>query len=136
MMAKAEWILAERRKAAAVYDRLLQGSVIRPVLAPAGQKPAYYKYMAILPEGADRALIKKLALEDYGVALAGEVYATPLNRQPLFTARPDFLAAPLGEMPGAEMAARRQICLPIWPGLTEADQELVVAALGKALGRL
>jgi dTDP-4-amino-4,6-dideoxygalactose transaminase len=136
MMAKAEWILSERRRAAAAYDRLLDGSLVRPVLAPEGQKPAYYKYMALLPEGADRGLVKKTALSDYSVALAGEVYSTPVHRQPLWAAKPHLLAAPAGDCPNADMVARRQICLPIWPGMEEADQELVVEALNGALGRL
>jgi dTDP-4-amino-4,6-dideoxygalactose transaminase len=136
MMAKAEWILSARRAAAAVYDRLLAGSEAAPVLAPPGQRPAYYKYMALLPEGADRAEVKRIMREDYGVALAGEVYATPAHRQPIWAARPGYLAAPPGEMPASEMVARRQICLPLWPGLAPADQELVADALARTLGRL
>jgi dTDP-4-amino-4,6-dideoxygalactose transaminase len=136
MMAKADRILAARRAAAAVYDGLLAGGPAEPVLAPAGQKPSYYKYMALLPEGADRETVKRLMRDDYGVALAGEVYATPLHRQPLWAARPDFLAAGLGDFPASDLAARRQICLPIWPGLAPGDQELVVGALAEVLGRL
>lgn len=138
MMAKAEWILGQRRAAAAVYDRLLaQGAGgFRPALAPAGQKPSYYKYMGLLPEGVDRGELKREARERFGIAMAGEVYSTPAHRQPIWAARPEYLAAPPGELPVSDMVARRQACLPIWPGLRPEDQELVADALAKVLGKL
>jgi dTDP-4-amino-4,6-dideoxygalactose transaminase len=130
-MAKADWILAQRRRAAEVYDRLLAGSAVRPVWAPPGQKPAYYKYPALLPEGVDRARLKGRLKEERGVSLAGEVYAEPLNRQPFWRSHPRCLASPLTALPNAERIAQRQICLPIWPGLTEKAQIYVVESLLK-----
>jgi dTDP-4-amino-4,6-dideoxygalactose transaminase len=92
--------------------------------------------MALLPEGVDRAVVKDLLRSDYGVALAGEVYSTPGHRQPVWAARPEFLAAPAGDLPATDMVARRQACLPIWPGLTLEDQELVADSLNRVIGRL
>jgi dTDP-4-amino-4,6-dideoxygalactose transaminase len=136
MMAKADSILSRRREAALVYDRLLKGSITPPVLPPRGQKPSYYKYMALLPEGADRGELKRLLLTEYGVDLPGEVYAHPAHLQPLWASRPDFLASPVEELPVTEMVARRQVCLPIFPEITTEQQELVAESLSAALGRL
>ena len=133
MMRKADWILAERRAAAGVYDRLLAGAPVRPVLPPLGQKPSYYKYMALLPEGLERDSLKKRLREDFQVNLAGEVYAVAGHRQPVWERRPDYLAAPLEPLPVTEMVARRQICLPIYPGLSAEAQGYVVESLLKAL---
>ena len=134
MMRKAEWILAQRRAAASLYDRLLAGTLVRPVLPPPGLKPSYYKYMALLPEGLDRNQLKRRLKEDYKVNLAGEVYAVPGHRQPLWKRRPDYLAAPLEPLPVTEMVARRQICLPLYPGLEPEAQHYVVESLLKAAG--
>ncbi|MCL2029071.1 MAG: DegT/DnrJ/EryC1/StrS family aminotransferase [Deltaproteobacteria bacterium] len=133
MMRKADWILAQRRAAASLYDRLLAGAPVRPVLPAPGLKPSYYKYMAILPEGLDRDQVKRRLREDYKVSLAGEVYGVPGHRQPLWQRRPDFLAAPLQPLPVTEMAARRQICLPLYPGLEPQAQRHVVDSLLKAM---
>jgi dTDP-4-amino-4,6-dideoxygalactose transaminase len=129
MMRKADWILAARRAAAAVYDRLLAEAPVRPVRPPPGQRPAYYKYMALLPEGLDRDRVKKRLREDFNVALAGEVYAVAGHRQPLWQLRPDCLAAPLEPLPVTEMVARRQVCLPLYPGLQPEAQHFVVESL-------
>jgi dTDP-4-amino-4,6-dideoxygalactose transaminase len=136
MMAKADWILARRREAALAYDGLLKGALVEPVLPPEGNKPSYYKYMAMLPDGTDRGALKKLLLEDYGVDIPGEVYANPAHLQPVWASRPEFLASPVEDLPATGLVARRQICLPIFPEITLEQQELVVEALGKALGRL
>ena len=133
MMRKADRILAERRAAAAVYDRLLADAPVRPVKPSPGLKPAYYKYMALLPEGLDRDRVKKRLQEDFKVALAGEVYAVAGHRQPLWQQRPDCLAAPLEPLPVTEMVARRQVCLPIYPGLEPEAQHYVVESLVKAV---
>lgn len=129
MMKKADWILAERRRAASVYDRLLIDSPLTPVTAPAGQKPAYYKYMALLPPGLEREHLKQRLRQDYQINLAGEVYSHPLHQQPFWYAHPGALAAPAGPMPVSDMMAERQICLPLYPGLSEEAQQYVVEKL-------
>jgi dTDP-4-amino-4,6-dideoxygalactose transaminase len=134
MMKKADGILAQRRAAASLYDRLLAGGPVRPVLPPPGLKPSYYKYMALLPEGLDRGQVKKRLKEEYKVNLAGEVYAAAGHRQPLWRRRPDFLAAPLEPLPVTEMVARRQICLPLYPGLGPEAQHYVAESLWRVLG--
>jgi dTDP-4-amino-4,6-dideoxygalactose transaminase len=133
MMAKAEWILRERRKAAAVYDRLLEGTIVKAVLAPEGHKPSYYKYMALLPEGADRTAVKSRLKEQFEIALAGEVYSTPGHLQPIWSNHPEFLACPVTPLPNAEMVSTRQVCLPIWPGLSEDAQHYVIKSLLEVL---
>jgi dTDP-4-amino-4,6-dideoxygalactose transaminase len=133
MMAKAGWILAERRRAAGVYDRLLAGGPVRPVLPPEGHRPSYYKYMALLPEKSRRGEIKRRLMEEHGVSLAGEVYATPGHRQPIWAKHPEYLARGIEPLPNAEYCAEHQVCLPIWPGLTPEAQEHVVWALSRVL---
>lgn len=119
MMKKVDWILERRRRAARIYDRLLRGAPVVPVTPPEGHKPAYYKYMALLPKGVDRDRVKKRLRDEFRISLAGEVYATAGHKQPLWANYPRHLAAPLEPLPVTEMVARRQVCLPIYPDLTD-----------------
>ncbi len=134
MMAKAPWILEERRRGAALYDSLLSGSKLEALLAPEGQKPAYYKYLALLPSGVEREPIKARLKEEYRISLAGEVYAHPLHRQPFWAKHPEFLASPLESLPNCEEVAARQIALPLYPGLSAEAQRYVVESLLKVVG--
>ncbi|MFB9676508.1 DegT/DnrJ/EryC1/StrS family aminotransferase [Streptosporangium vulgare] len=127
-LARLAEVLAERTALAARYDESLAGvpSLTRPAV-PEGCASNHYKYLALLPEGVDRAALKQ-RLRAEGVRLAGEVYDVPLHRQPYFARRFGDLS-----FPRAEAFASRHICLPLFPGMTDAQQERVVRALRDAL---
>jgi dTDP-4-amino-4,6-dideoxygalactose transaminase len=122
----------ERRNAiAAVYDEGLKAlaptvTVVRP---PAGSLCNYYKHIALL-SGVDRAALKKLMREEYGVGLSGEVYDTPCHQQPAFSA---FADRPL---PKAEDLCTRHICLPVSAKMTKEDARYVLKSLEATLSKL
>ena len=120
--------IATRRRAATLYDDAL-GSVagLRPVIPPPECETNYYKYMALLDDGIDRALVKEQLRLAHGVTLSGEVYAVPLHRQPVFAA---FAREPL---PVADDVCRRQVCLPVHSDMVEAEARHVVGALHAVL---
>jgi dTDP-4-amino-4,6-dideoxygalactose transaminase len=136
LMPRLTSLLEGRRAAARVYDSLLKGSDLIPVMPAPGVLPSYYKYIALLPEGADRNLFKERLMKRHGLRLAGEVYQTPLHLQPFWRENPGFLASDPGELPGSLMISSRHVCLPIWPGIPESDQAEVVDALLGTLGSL
>jgi len=122
----------ERRNAvAAVYDEGLPklAALITPVLPPPGSLCNYYKYMALL-NGVDRAALKKLLREEFGVGLSGEVYDTPCHLQPVFAG----IAS--GPLPKAEDLCARHVCLPVSAVMTESDARYVLESLTAALARL
>ena len=83
-------------------------------------------YVAYLDEGIDRQQVKE-ALRRRGVSPSGEVYATPLHRQPVFAhLGPDTL-------PVADDVCRRHLCLPIHSDMTDAEAGRVVEALDAAV---
>src|SRR5262249_2268801 len=94
-----------------------------------GARCNYYKYIAFLPEGVDRAALKKTLREEFEVGLSGEVYDTPLHQQPVFA---EFASRPL---PGAEELCARHICLPVSATMTDEQAEYVIDALRSVLGR-
>lgn len=122
-------MIADRRRIAAYYDRALASFNNLDVVRTAeGGASNYYKYMAVLKERRDRKALKAELRERYGVSLSGEVYEEPLHRQPVF--------APYAtrELPVAEDCCARQICLPVYSGMDEAEAQQVVEALASVIG--
>ncbi|WP_217696895.1 DegT/DnrJ/EryC1/StrS family aminotransferase [Paenibacillus odorifer] len=91
---------------------------------------SWYKYIVIVPLDVDSSDLKD-RLKEKGVSLQGEVYATPLHRQPI--------AASLqfgGEYPLADDYCRRHICLPIYPNLTDEQIDYVLAVFLSVVAEL
>jgi dTDP-4-amino-4,6-dideoxygalactose transaminase len=91
-LGRLDEFIAVRRRVAALYDEALEKiGGVTPLVVEPGCDPNYYKYVAFLDEGIDRQHVKE-ALRSRGVSPSGEVYATPLHRQPVFAHRgPDSL---------------------------------------------
>ena len=122
--------IEHRQHVAAIYDAGLASLPLTPLAIPAEASCNYYKYIAYLPDGVDRAELKKTLREEFGVGLSGEVYELPLNKQPVFEPWVD------GELPGADHICARHICLPISAVTTDEQAEIVLTSLETALGRL
>jgi perosamine synthetase len=119
--------IAARQAVAARYDEALADiEGVSALALPDGCVSNYYKYVAMLEPGIDRAELKG-RLRELGVALSGEVYPRPLHREPVFA---DLHADPL---PVADDVCHRQICLPIHSDMTSDEAEQVVAALRTTL---
>jgi dTDP-4-amino-4,6-dideoxygalactose transaminase len=115
-----------RRAAARCYDELLAG--IPGVVLPAtlsGNVHVWHLYVVRVQE-RDRVLGR---LKDAGID-AGVHYPVPIHLQGAFR---DLGYRP-GDFPIAEAAARDILSLPIYPGITPAQQERVATALRAALG--
>ena len=134
-MKKARRILAERRKIAGWYDKKLEGvKGIRKLNIPSNINPSYYKYIVFLDDKIDRETVKNNLKEKYSVSLTGEVYSHPCHRQPAFKKYPETVANdPSDTFPNTEYVARKHICLPTYPGLTEPEVDYVVDSLKKVL---
>ena len=97
---------------------------------PAEVQSNYYKYVAFLQEGIDRASLKKELREKCGVGLSGEVYELPCHLQPVFKEHYGFNG---GEFPIAEDLCIRQMCLPVFARMTEEQARYVVSSLKEML---
>ena len=128
-LARLDEFIAHRQHIAKVYDEGLSELSLTPLVIPADASCNYYKYIAYLPEGIDRAELKKTLRNEFGVALSGEVYELPMHLQPVFEPWAD------GPLPGAERICASHICLPISALLTEEQAEHVIVSLRSALGR-
>jgi len=122
--------IAARGTVAARYDKaLVEIEGIHPIMSATPDAVCnYYKYVALLAPGIDRADVKR-QLRERGVWASGEVYATPLHLEPVFA------ELRTGPLPVAEDVCRRQICLPIHSDMTAAEADLVVDNLRAVLDR-
>jgi perosamine synthetase len=120
--------IATRRRVAARYDRALATlSGCQPLSIPPASISNFYKYVALLDPGIDRAELKREISESTGVSLSGEVYASPLHRQPIF-ADLDGDAFPV-----ADDVCARHICLPVHSDMTDDEADYVVESLSSVL---
>jgi len=118
---------AARQDAAQRYDALLAGvdDVITPRILD-GNEHVWHLYVVRVPD-RDRVLKE---LHGAGIG-AGIHYPVPLHLTPAFAGR----GYSEGEFPVAERAAREILSLPLFPGITPAQQERVVSALLAAIRR-
>ncbi len=108
---------ARRRAIASRYDEAFRDLPLeRPACAPECE-PVFHQYTISL----DRRDDLKRHLESLGV-LTSVLYPVPIHLQPAYAGR---LCVPM-PLQGAERAARRLLCLPMYPELREGQIERVI----------
>jgi perosamine synthetase len=120
--------IERRRAVAARYDAALADvSGISPLGEDSRGTGNYYKYIAVLDKGIDRDSFKSKMREQFAVGMSGEVYATPLHREPVF--------ASLAEetLPVAEDLCARHVCLPIHSDMEESEIDQVIEGIAGTL---
>jgi dTDP-4-amino-4,6-dideoxygalactose transaminase/acetyltransferase-like isoleucine patch superfamily enzyme len=115
---------AARRERAARYDRLLAGCPLeRPVALP-GRGHVYHVYaVRVRHREAVRDALARRSIH------TGIHYPVPVHLQPAYA----DLGYGVGAFPHTEAAAAAVLSLPLYPELTDALQDRVVAALREVL---
>jgi dTDP-4-amino-4,6-dideoxygalactose transaminase len=118
---------AKRRENAAYYDQAFAAvpEVRTPMIDEANE--SIYNQYTLRVERRD-ALQAHLKAKGIGNAI---YYPLPLHRQPCFA----YLGYKEGSCPEAERAAREVLSLPVYPELTRAQQDEVIAAVRGFYGR-
>jgi perosamine synthetase len=130
-----DYILAERRRLARRYSEGLAGvpGLGLPVDPPYAWR-TWQSYAVRVRPGAAvsaRELMEALAAE--GIRTRPGVMA--IHRQPAYAeAASPARDGGLPDLPHTQAAAREVVLLPLFPGLTEAQQERVIAAVRRLLG--
>lgn len=135
--------VARRRAIARRYDQAFAADAalraeVAPLVVPAGQASAYHLYAVrvVARPGDDLAVVTTrrralfVALRERSIA--PQVHYIPIHRQPDF--KKHGLAG--GDFPGAEAYYASCISLPMFPSLTDADVDRVVATLRDALASI
>jgi dTDP-4-amino-4,6-dideoxygalactose transaminase len=110
----------QRREAAARYGELLDGIVDTP---EDEDGHVYHMYCVRSPERDQLAA----ALKDADIQFA-IYYQPPLHLQPALR----YLGYSEGDLPVTEQAARENLCLPLWAGISEDQQAEVASVLKRA----
>jgi len=107
-----------RREAAALYAELGLGELCE---LPGDEPGHVYHMYVVRSSGRDRIAA---ALHQAGIASAS-YYARPLHLQPALA----YLGYAEGDFPETERAAAENLALPLWAGISRAQQEQVVTAV-------
>jgi dTDP-4-amino-4,6-dideoxygalactose transaminase len=118
----AEWIAA-RTRLADRYDELLGGfdGLVLPYRAP-NRTHIFHQYTIRVLAGKRDALRTYLAERGIGTEV---YYPLPLHLQPCFR----YLGYKEGDLPESERACREVLSLPMFPELTEEEQDYVINAI-------
>jgi dTDP-4-amino-4,6-dideoxygalactose transaminase len=125
------WIRARQRHAARYGELFAKhhlGDVVQDPGAAVDRRHVYHQYVVRVARDQRDAL--REYLRDHGVGSA-VYYPVPLHLQPCFEA----LGYQRGAFPHAEQAAEASLALPVFPELTPAQQETVVATIAAFFGR-
>ena len=122
--AKLDRNTAKRQAVAARYDEAFADLPIRVPVTPEGRTHVFHQYT--IDAGSERdAIVRDLQAAGIGT---GIYYPIPVHRQAYVMER--GLHA---DLPHTDVAAARTLSLPMYPGLTEAEQAEVVAAVRTAV---
>jgi dTDP-4-amino-4,6-dideoxygalactose transaminase len=134
-MDRAEWILAERRRCAGAYDQLL-GDLdwLSLPVTPLGSVHGYQSYVCLFqPEEPNLGSVARLharrnrlmaALEAEGIATRPGTHAAFM--QGYYATK--YSIAP-SDLPGAFLADRLSLSLPVYAGMTDDELHYVASAL-------
>ena len=121
----------QRRERAATYDRLLTQSGLlsatgeAPIRVLATTSQAHHVFHQYVIRARRRDDLRQFLADR---KIGSEVYyPIPLHLQPVFA----YLGHGEGDLPEAERAAREVLALPMFPELTEDEQQWVVESIGE-----
>lgn len=129
-MKRLDQKIGERAKIANLYIQYINEKMPNLQMILPQDRCSWYKFVVLLPEKCNRDVVKE-ELKNKGISLQGEVYATPLHRQPIAD---EF--AHTCSYPNADDICKRHICLPIYVGLSPADVERVVDELKETIEKI
>ena len=95
---------------------------------PSNVRQTYYKFLATLGKGADKAKVISEA-KSVGIEI-GSLYETPCHMHPLY----QNMGYKIGECPVAEESLKHQIALPVHVKITDEDTELINQFMKERIG--
>lgn len=128
-LARMDRLQAQRCALADRYDTLLRDLPLRLPVRPPDRESSWHLYVVEVLPGARRTraeVFRRMREAQIGV----NVHYIPVHRQPYYAGlgfRPD-------DFPAAETYYRGALSLPLFPALTEDQQDFVVETLRDALG--
>ena len=128
-LARIDEFLARRREIAAAYDAAFADLPIRTPWQHPDTASAWHLYIIRIDRGRTARSHREIfdALREAGVGV--NVHYIPVYRQPYYRA----LGFGQGHCPNAEAYYAEAISLPMYPGLSDEEQQHVIAAVAQAV---
>ena len=123
---KLERNTAKRQAIAARYDEAFAELPVVIPSVPADRTHVYHQYTLDVGPARD-AIVADLAAADVST---GIYYPIPVHRQPYIVAM-----GIQGDLPVTDRVAARSLSLPMFPGLTDDEQTIVIEAVRAVVGR-
>jgi perosamine synthetase len=130
----AEFVAARRRIAVRYRADLSHLDGLTLLAEAEGSASNCYKFPVLLDQEIERREFRRRLLDDHGVSCAGEVYATPLHREPVFAGI--ATAEGTGPLSVAEDVCARHVCLPLHTDLSPAEVDQVISAVSQVATEL
>jgi UDP-4-amino-4,6-dideoxy-N-acetyl-beta-L-altrosamine transaminase len=128
---KVDAFVARRRELAARYDRLLVGLPVKPLRQATESRSAFHLYVVRIDRKATAKSQAELLNHLRESGIAATLHYLAVHTQPFYL-RQGFKA---GDFPEAELHASEAVTLPLFYGLSDADQDHIVAEVRRAFGR-
>jgi perosamine synthetase len=123
-----EWIARRQAIAERYHDAFTDLSWIRPLFVREENSHAYHLYVVKIDIDIISRMSLFQALRRSGIGV--NVHYIPVHLHPFYRKN---LGTFLGQCPVAEAAYERIVSLPMYPGLTDADQDAVIDAIREAV---
>jgi len=124
-MERLDAYVARRNALARRYDEDLNGLALERPGRQAGAYSAFHLYVIRVDPAIRRNVFEALRAEDIGV----NVHYIPVHLQPYY----ENLGFKCSDFPVAEAYYASAISIPLYPGMTDADQGVVIHAVERAL---
>jgi dTDP-4-amino-4,6-dideoxygalactose transaminase len=128
-MRRLEQFLHRRRELVARYDRLLAELPVQRPLVDLIDESAWHLYVIRIDPKRTGTTRRQVYDAMRAAGIGVQVHYIPVHLQPYYRA----LGFKPGHCPEAERYAEEALSLPLYPALTDTEQDQVVAALRKAL---
>jgi dTDP-4-amino-4,6-dideoxygalactose transaminase len=124
-MGKLDRVIEARRRLAKRYDGMLAGTEVLPPACAPGASPVHQSYVVRLPaEAVSRRAEIIAGLREDGIETTIGTWHVPMTR-----CYRDRYGYREGDFPGTDEAFSLALTLPLYEGLSESDQDLVVSRL-------
>ena len=123
-LTRVEAMLTRRREIAKRYDDALAGTAINTIIPPAGVGHAYHLYVIQVDDR--KGLYDFLRTRN----IMAQVHYIPVHLMPYYR---QFGGKP-GDFPNAERYYARCLSLPMFPTLTEEEQDYVIESVREFVG--
>jgi len=125
-LAKCDEMYEARRRIAGIYDREFAAEALEVPAAPPDRSSSWHLYVLRLNRACLRIARNDFIRELARRGISASVHFIPLHLQPFY--RHSYGYKP-GDFPVAENEFQRCLSLPIYPSMTDAEIEQVVAAV-------